>query len=94
MFQINPRHTARNDIYEAQLKDVKDLPDLAMTFTSKVARLASGNEPMAEADQILCFRSALKNTFFYNETHVDLTHKPFATLGALLDKCRALYLYD
>ena len=92
LFQIDPVHTARMAIHQAELKDVKEFPAFANTFTSNVALLSTENQPMAEADQVLHFRSALKSTYFYNQTSVDsLTNKPFATLSALLDKCRALY---
>ena len=85
-------HSARTDIHQADLKDAKEFPSFANTFTSNVALLATENQPMAEADQVFCFRSAMKNTFFYNQTSVDsLTNQPFATLSALLHKCRALF---
>ena len=66
-----------------------NLPDSQQNITL----LAAEHRGMAEDDQVYRFREALKGTALYGTTGVDVqTNQPYASLEALLARCRAQYV--
>lgn len=92
LFQIDAVLESRMWFHEVKLMDPKEFQTFAREFKDHVALIERDSKQMAQQDQIYCFRRALRDTLYFNLTQIDdSTNKPFVTLDALMEKCRAVY---
>ena len=83
-------------LYSANMKKTNDFPKFANQFRGRLSIVQGQGEKMAMADQVMLFRRQINvGTSLSQQTQIDhSTSKPLASLDAIMEKCRTLYVGD